>query len=160
VLLRQHGEPLVDRADPFARRLVLVDTRASEGPQAALKEPGGQLVEPGRVHRGEDLVELAVQAQLGREFLDLLPGQVGALPDRLVGVHLGQQGGGRARTPSAEGDLHVVPCLQGRHNESRHGRFGTRQDERVSKGVHYPRCVGTSELLIGRHEPNGARASS
>ena len=109
-LLADEDEPLLDGLDPLAGRLVLVDPGPVEVQQGLVEDPLGRLVQPVGCQRREDVVEVAVQAQLGVELEDVLHGDLGPGTHRLDGVHLAEQR--RHRCDGTERDVHVVPAGQ------------------------------------------------
>ena len=112
-LLVDLGHPLLDRGDPGADLLVLVDAGPGEVLEDLVEEPPGLLVETSplrwlSVEGGEHLVEVAVEAELGDQPVHVLLGLLGGVTDRLVGMHVAEQRAHRGRVAQVAADLVVL----------------------------------------------------
>jgi hypothetical protein len=91
-------------------RLVLVHPCPAEVAKGQAQDPSRSVVQTSGVGCGEDLEEVAVQAQVGRELVALLLGGLGLRAQGLLRVDLTDQG--RSGHRVVQGDRHLVPVGQ------------------------------------------------
>ena len=112
--LAQLGEALVELADAVADRGVAVDPRTTEVAQGEVADPLGVVVEAGDARLGvvddHQVVDLAVEREVGQQLGRLDLRLLGLLADGGVGVDLLEQAGGRHGVAQSEGDL--VPAIE------------------------------------------------
>ena len=108
------GEPLVDGADAVADLGLAIDARAPEVAEREVADPLGLVIESGDPSLGvvdhQQVVDLAVEGQIGLEPGGLDLGVLGLVADGLVRVDLLEQAAGREGVAEREGDL--VPAVE------------------------------------------------
>ena len=158
-LLPDEDGPLRQLLDPGAGGVVLVDAAAVEVEQRLVQQPLRGGVQTGAVDGGEHLVEVAVEAQVGVELLDLLHRRLAARAHRLHGVDLAEQR--RHRGDVADGDAHVVPPVQQVGGVGRAVRLDARRRARApGPGRHGPGRRATPRRRRAWAGPGGSGSPS